>query len=248
MRFFEDLIKEVHTLVDSRRAGGLVRDRHAETAACWPRSERGDIVMQAETAIELGHPETLSSAFHLWSNEAGQVEDGRITLIGPDLAETQAGRLPFGKVVLLQVEGFNEDNCYDRHAVIGRLRFDLAMAGYMMRAVSQAGREWSRVSRQALQEGFSLLTLGNELVHAYRAHDHVKAVEVLLVTASKDDVRALEDIALRSERMIQALNKMANEMDFDCDSCDYTDVCDEADSLRSMRSKLKKEKVDGGQQ
>ncbi len=243
MRFFEELIEEVRDFVEERR-GNAVVEESAGGRSRWPAGQRGRIVMQADTAVELGHPNTASTAFHLWTTEADRVRDGRVTLIGPDLDRAAGDRLPFGKAVLLQVEDFDEENCYERHADIGRMRFDLLISGYMLRAVKQAGREWSRVSKEALRQGFSLPTLGHELVELYRGHPHVRAAEILLVTSSVEDVRALERIAERSERMVQAFNKMVLEMDFDCDSCDYTDVCNEAGSLQAMRRKLKEEKSD----
>ena len=68
--------------------------------------------------------------------------------------------LPFGKVVLLGVEGFTEDNAYDRHKELDFLRYDLDLKGFMMRAVSQYMREWCRISREALSQGFSALLPG----------------------------------------------------------------------------------------
>jgi hypothetical protein len=48
----------------------------------------------------------------------------------------------------------------------------------------------------------------------------------------------LREITSPAERIIAAMNKMAQEMDFECSSCDYQDVCDEAEGLKGMREKL----------
>ena len=50
------------------------------------------------------------------------VRDGIIAVAGPDLGEAVEGALPFGKVVLLGVSGFNEANCHERHREIERMR------------------------------------------------------------------------------------------------------------------------------
>jgi hypothetical protein len=38
--------------------------------------------------------------------------------------------------------------------------------------------------------------------------------------------------------LISAMNKMAEEMSFDCDACEYNEVCGDVEELRSMRDKL----------
>jgi hypothetical protein len=35
------------------------------------------------------------------------------------------------------------------------------------------------------------------------------------------------------------MNKMVDEMSFDCDTCDYSDVCGDVAELRAMRNALK---------
>lgn len=242
MQLFEDQIKQFRSFLDEKRCAGIVTELDGGDFTPWPAGRKGGIVMQSETAVELGHPDTESAAFHLWTNEPGLVKNDRIILVGPDLDRTTTGKLPFAKAVLLEVDGFTEESSYERHREIERIRYELHLSGYMMRAVSQAGREWSRVSGKALEEGFSLTSLGSELVRAYRANPHVRAVEVVMITSSPEDVRAVKVLAERSERLIQALNKMAGELSFDCDTCDYTDVCSEVESLRSMRKSLSKEK------
>ena len=49
----------------------------------------------------------------------------------------------------------------NRYREMELAKYDVSLAGYMMRAVSQYQREWSRISRQAVAAGFSL-TAGAE--------------------------------------------------------------------------------------
>ena len=82
----------------------------------------------------------------LWTDDLAAIEDGRITLVGPDFPESQGKSLPFGKVVLAAVDGFTEDNAYDRHKDLDFLRYSIDLKGFMMRSVSQYMREWCRIS------------------------------------------------------------------------------------------------------
>jgi hypothetical protein len=74
----------------------------------------------------------------------------------------------------------------------------------------------------------------------FRAQGFVKKVEVIYCTSSTADVARLKEITSPAEKIIAAMNKMAGEMDFECDSCDYKTVCNDATELKSMRDKLMK--------
>lgn len=142
--------------------------------------------------------------------------------------------LPFGKVVLLKLKGMDENNCYERHRQLDMARYDLNLRGYMMRAASQYMREWSRVSREAARGGFSFAHLAGVLSSIYSSFEYVEGVEYIFVTSSTEDVRGLASTGATVEKRISAMNKMATELSFDCDSCDYTEICAEVEGLRSM--------------
>jgi len=207
--------------------------------AQWPSCNGKGIVLKDDLGLELGSPEKESVSCLLWTHDLSAVEDGRISLIGPDFLESAGKSLPFGKVVLVGVTGFDEDNAYDRHKELDFLRYDLDLKGYMMRAVSQYMREWCRISREALSMGFSARDLGSSLIKLIRGKHYVRAVEVIYLTSSTEDVRKLGEITASAEKIIAAMNKMAGEFEYDCTSCDYQEVCNEADGLKGMRDRLK---------
>ena len=117
-------------------------------------------------------------------------------------------------------------------------RFNLSLNGYMIRAAPQYMKEWSRVSVEALKNGFSLSMLGSKQIYALKKLDYVTSVEVLFITASSDEVKEFREFGDRAMQRINALRKMTQEMDLDCSNCDYQEVCNEVDDLRSMRSSL----------
>lgn len=203
----------------------------------WPSKQTGNLVLASDTAVELGNPRSESVSFLVWTENERAVFDGNITLVGPDISEAKGQSLPFGKVVLLHVEGMNEENCYERHRKLELARYDLDLNGYMLRAVSQYLREWSRISAAAFENGFSFSIFAKELSNVYRVFDFVKGVECVFVTSSTEDVRLLKGMGDKMERRISAMNKMAAEINFDCDSCEYTDVCAEVEGLRMIRKR-----------
>jgi len=204
----------------------------------WPKGGPRNIVLREDLGLELGSPEKESVSCLLWTEQPELVENGRITLVGPDFPESRGLSLPLGKVVLAGVQGFNEDNAYERHKDLDYLRYNLDLKGFMLRAVSQFMREWCRISTAALHDGFSARILGSALMELFTAQPYVKSVEVLYITSSSSDVLKLKEITAPAEKIIGAMNKMAMELDCDCADCDYQDVCDEATELKAMREKL----------
>jgi len=234
MNLFDDIIDELRVFLDEKKISGKLRELKALDKK-WPSGERGNIVLASDTGVELGNPEKESASFILWTENTGEIKDGRINLIGPDISGSKGESLPFGRVVILGVKGMDENNCYERHRQIDTARYNLNLKGYMMRAVSQYMREWSRVSIEALANGFDFTTIAGALSSIYRPIEFIKSVEYIFVTSSADDVRFIGEKGLRVQRLIGAMNKMATEMTFDCGSCDYTDLCSEVEGLRSMR-------------
>ena len=108
----------------------------------------------------------------------------------------------------------------------------------MMRAVSQYMREWSRVSGEAVENGFSFSILGSALSKKLKEFNYIDSVEILFVTSSAEDVRELKKTGDRFLQYINAMTKMTEEMEFECESCEFQTICDEAEELRNMRRSL----------
>lgn len=206
------------------------------TGRPWPAGGKKNIVLGHDTGIELGNPRQESLSLILWADEQAHIQDGRITVIGPDLPDSKGKSLPFAKIVMVAVHGFDEENTCDRWQEMDLLRFDIDLAGYMMRAVSQYQREWSRVSRIALENGFSFSILGSALMDRMKAKEYIDGVEILFVTESPEAVRELREVANDAMSIIGALNRINEEIEANCPTCDYRAVCDAVDGLREMHA------------
>jgi CO dehydrogenase/acetyl-CoA synthase beta subunit len=201
------------------------------------------VVLSDDMALELGNPRMNSVSCLIWTQNTGLIHDGRISLIGPDIKESSGKSLPFGKIVLAEVSGFDEETTYDKYTEMETVRYSLDLKGYMIRAVSQYQREWSRISREAVQNGFSFEILAGALRNEYLKKNYIHAVEFLFVTSSAGDVGELQEITKNVGRKVSALNKMLREMDTDCDECEYNDVCDEVDELKGMKKKRDEQRI-----
>lgn len=238
MHLFNPIIEEIKNFTAKKIRDGNVMEYSVLKEVSWPRAGLTDIVFKSDAKIELGNPKDESVSFLAWTGDKSLVRDGLISLVGPDIGEMETGRLPFGKIILIGGSGFNEENCYDRFREMDLSRYDILLKGYMMRAVSQYMREWSRVSRDAVENGFSFSILGSALSRKLKELNYVDAVEILFVTSSSEDVRELKKTGDRFLQYINAMTKMAEEMDFQCESCEFQEICEEAEELRDMRQSL----------
>ncbi|MEA3470251.1 MAG: hypothetical protein U9R24_00870 [Thermodesulfobacteriota bacterium] len=220
--------------------GKVCETQHTKNNYGWPPGGGRNVVLSEDVGVELGNPQEESVSFVIWTESKNEVRDGIISLIGPDLQVSSGRSLPFGKVVIIEGRGFNEENSYDRYREMESMRYDVDLKGYMLRAVSQYQREWSRVSKEALDTGFSFNVLGGTLIDKFKEKEYIAGVEIIFVTSSREDVRELKEISKRVARLVGAMNKMIEEMSFDCETCEYVDVCSEVLDLRKIRNAVQK--------
>jgi len=242
MGLFDQQYKEIGAYLERKHTDGMISVRSPQEKTHWPTSEMNNLVLEQDTTVELGNPDDGSISFMLWDNTSPQEPEKQIQIIGPDLPELKGKKVPFGKIILIHGEGFTEENHYDRYRMLDQVRYDLQLKGYMMRAVSQFQREWSRVSKEALSKGFSFQTLGGALIDRFLELEFVHSVKVIFITAGSQDINEMNPVSDQVARIIGAMYKMEleDEMSFDCDSCEYTDVCSEVEDLRSMRNSTMK--------
>ena len=242
MGLFNKQYSEITAFLNPKKSQGIVSEFFHTTKTDWPTEKNRNLVLGQDTAVELGNPKDASTSSLMWVNDSEKIKNGRITIVGPDLPQLSGKKVSFGKLVIVDASDFDEDNTYDRYREMELLRCDIHLKGYMMRGVSQQQREWSRVSNEAVSNGFSFQHLGGALIDQFSQMPYVRSVETIFITSSKEDVLEVKTISDDIFRLISAMNKMAEELSFDCDTCDYSDVCGDVAELRSMRKKLQKKK------
>ncbi|MBT4265483.1 MAG: hypothetical protein HOK67_31760 [Deltaproteobacteria bacterium] len=239
MGLFDKQVSAFRTFLDARQSQGIVTEFPEVNGINWPIDKNRNLVLSHDMAVELGNPRDASTSFLMWVNEPEKVKNGRISIVGPDLPQLRGKQVSFGKIVIVGASDFDADNSYDRYRELELLRYNLHLKGYMMRGVSQQQREWSRVSVDAVNNGFSFKHLGRALIDEFSQISYVQSVETVFITASREEVLETKIIADDVFRLISAMNKMTEELSFDCDTCDYNDVCEEVAELRSMRKSIK---------
>lgn len=232
MALFDEQLDELNRIKAGWLEAGMAREFRAGERAPWP--EGSTVVLEEETALELGNPSGASIFFILWT-ESGGVEDGRITLVGPDVSEVTERSVPFAQVVVVSGRFSNE---YDSFRDIRDAVYEARSDGLSVRTMPSRQSIWCRVAKGAADGGFSIVDQGSALIETLKEVDGVTGAEVLFVTSSVEDVRKLSAPAAGAQRIVDAMMKMYQEENFDCETCEYQDVCDTVMDLKKIREKL----------
>ena len=203
------------------------------------------LVLRSDTFLELGNPEVGSASFLLWTNDTSLVKNGRITLIGPDIPESEGASLPFGQVIIVAGKKLSSD----KHELVERTQYvSDQIEGYMLKSMPR--QTWSRISKDAARKGFSFETLGKALIAIFKSSvPEVEAVEVVFVTTSKEDLQPLDEIGEQIREISKNTTKeiwKSKGYDIecfslvDCDACEYRPVCDEIKDIVKVRKVTKK--------
>ena len=198
------------------------------------------IILRGDTFLELGNPTAGSCSCLFWTDDPSLIHDGRISVFGPDIPESEGASLPFGQVLMLAGADLlpKDHERLQQVPIVGD-----RIEGYMVR--SAAENVWSRVSRDAAARGFDFEMLGRALLSLVRSETSgVTAMEVLFVTSSKEDVKELSRVAsssriIGSEILREAWKARGYDVDcdVDCESCHDSEVCDD---IRDVLVTLKK--------
>lgn len=235
MGLFDDPLNKLSSYLENVRGGGTLREYEYNRFAAW--SEKNSLVLQDNTAIELGSSGT-SLFMIMWTDKPGLLRPNRISLIGPDITEADQPRIPFAKIVL--VRGRFDDQ-YESYRDLRDAVFDTKPEGVSTRIWPDRQKIWCRVSTEAVDSGFNLERYGATLIKRLNDLETVEESEVIFVTGAPE-MKLLAPVAEKVRDIVEALIKMYEEMNFDCEDCEYIDVCEEVEGLREIRERLRKER------
>ena len=179
----------------------------------------------------------------LFTGKPELIKDGRITVVGPNIKESSGKSLPFGQVLMIGGAELDDDD----HESLRQTGFiDDQIQGYMVRSYTQS--IWSQVSRDAVESGFSLETLGRALMVVYKSgNSKIHAMETVFVTSGKDDIKQLDNIALQVRKITREIVRESwkirgYDIDCaaDCSSCSDKPVCDD------IREVLRQREINAG--
>jgi CO dehydrogenase/acetyl-CoA synthase beta subunit len=207
---------------------------------------RNVIILREDAFVDLGSPEIGSCASVLWTNNSDLIQNGRITVIGPDIQEAAGQSLPFGQVLMVsgrELLDSDHESMNDLQGIISD-----RIEGYMVRYMFQ--NMWCRVSKGLARKGFSFEVLGKAIMTISKSNNtKIEAIEIAFVTSSRDDVKLLSDIAKQVDNINNQIisekwktRGYSVDCSLDCDFCVDKSVCDDIrQAFMDKREKYEKE-------
>ncbi len=153
--------------------------------------------------------------------EMGDIEDGKIEIVGPDIGDVkEGGSFPLGVYVQIASREFQEDF----EPILERQIHHLVNYIQGIMHIGQRDIAWFRISKAAVEKGFTLRDLG-VVLHAKFHQDFTKIVDKVQVTlyTNKKDVDELTKRARgiyknRDER-VDAMTDEEEEIYYSCTLC-----------------------------
>jgi CO dehydrogenase/acetyl-CoA synthase beta subunit len=97
---------------------------------------------------------------------------------------------------------------------------------------------WFRIDQASFHKRLTLAHWGSALIEKLKEVEFVTGVELFFITTDKVNAEPIKDMAFEAGRIVGALMKMGDEMDFDCDSCEFWDVCKNVEELKRIRKRM----------
>jgi len=203
-----------------------------------------EIILQEETALELGGVNRNSFSMIYDVNDLALIENGRITLLGYEIDETQDSSIDFGIFILIapnddrnkQIEEFKHLNFISN-----------SIEGFMIRTIPR--RFWCRINSQVIEKKFSFEFLGNAIIYLYKQKfgSFIKSIEIFIINSYPNSIQ--EFIKLSSEITKRSRERWKNKVeewkkridcdyDWACEICPYQEDCYDIKKLLSTRNKM----------
>ncbi|MGP3667150.1 MAG: CO dehydrogenase/CO-methylating acetyl-CoA synthase complex subunit beta [Candidatus Bathyarchaeota archaeon] len=173
----------------------------------------GERIRKEDMFVELGGPNVQHKCELVQARSAEEVEDGKISVVGPDLNQLKEGEsYPYG--VLVEVAGAQVEK--DLESVIERRIHDFSnyIEGYMH--LNQRYDIWCRLSKRAYAKGLnSFKWIGKALIRLFKAE--LPFIEKMQITFYTDPekVKELYDFAIKVYEARDARTRGIRDEDVD---------------------------------
>jgi len=150
----------------------------------------GERVRGEDIYLEMGGGKTVAVEWTT-SKRMEEVEDGRVEVVGPDVKDVPAGtRLHFAMVAEVAGRNFQEDF----EPILERQNHHLINQAQGIMHIGQRDIAWLRISKQAVEKGFTLADIG-KIVHAKYHQDFGAIFDKVQVKIYTDEAKVREVLA-----------------------------------------------------
>ena len=202
-----------------------------------------EIILKEETSLELGGINKKSFSLVYPYYEIDHIQDGIITLIGPEINEISDQSIDFGIFVLIGSIKISEKE-FD---ALRHLSFiSSGIEGFMIRTIPR--RFWCRISEK-VRKKLSFELLGKAIISLYKQHfkELITSIEIIFINSYPElidefieissDIRKYIDLKWK-DKIEKWKKRIDCDYDWECDACPYYDTCEEVKEVLEERSKM----------
>ena len=231
MELYNALIKKTEDLL----AGAAPKVWGYDPSACWHDHGSSELVLQSDSAYELGAMGLGSANYICPTSSASAVDKDEILLYGPDLKEIR-GNTVFARIVFIRVGVMDGDDeeIYRALKDIEFCKYHVYPEGYMVRMSPESYREQIRVSKDALRRGINFKAVGSSYIARYKENPDVLNVKVIFITDPGFDFDAFKVGARMADDITSTLTHILEGLPTDCSVCQLKDVCDEVEGMKEL--------------
>ncbi|MFX1378233.1 MAG: hypothetical protein ACFFA4_03995 [Promethearchaeota archaeon] len=207
-----------------------------------------DIILEGETTLELGGIKRKSfSLIYSFSNLdfINHINNGRITLIGPESKDILDLSTNFGMIILIGVRYIAEKD------YVSLKQFNLisnGIEGFLIRTIPR--KFWCRISEN-IRPHFSFEFLGNAIFYLYkqRFKDLIRSMEIFFVNSYPDVIEEIIEISSKisisqNKKWLKKIEEWKKriycEYDWGCEICPYQEECYGIKQVLVEREKIEK--------
>ncbi len=173
----------------------------------------GERIKKDDMHVELGGPKSMGFEF-CKMKEMGEIEDGKIEVIGPDLDEMEPGSTnPVGIWVEVAGRKFQEDF----EPIVERQFHNFINEAEGVLHIGQRDILWMRISKKAYNAGFRLKHIGT-IIHARLHNDFGNILDKVQVKIYTDPEKVKELIEEARKVYRYRESRLAGMKDEDCDT------------------------------
>lgn len=201
-----------------------------------------EIILQEETKLELGGVDQKSFSLVYPIEEFDLIDDGKISLFGPEIKEISNKTIDFGVFLLIGIDNLSE-NSFDEFKNLNFI--SNGIEGFMIRTIPR--RFWCRLSKSIINK-FSFEFLGNAIMFLYQQKfKEIKSMEIIFINSNPKLIESFTDMTSSIRLDIeQKWRKKVKEWkrrvdcDFawDCNECPYYDICEDVKEVLEKREVL----------
>ncbi len=168
----------------------------------------GERIKKDAMYVELGGPKSMGFEF-AYSKPLDQVEDGKFTVIGPNIKDIEAGALlPIGIWIELAGRKLQEDF----EPILERQCHHLLNGAEGVLHIGQRDIVWMRISKKAVEAGFSLEHFGT-ILHAKLHNEFGAIVDKVQVTIFTDEEKVKKHLEAARKTWVERDNRLSDMKD-----------------------------------